>query len=152
MKIINKTKGTKAIAVAVVSLAFVSVTFAQQAIKPPINGTYYSAKDFDWSPPWPFNPHPELDVVEVAPGIFIYDDTAIPDTPEQAESRKQKQEADALAKAIATDPGAYFHLRNTSDFVTWQTNAIVKADSVTNSILVDSSTKQHQFWHLVRQR
>ncbi len=101
---INKTKGTKAIVVAVVSLAFVSATFAQQAIKPPVNGTYYSAKDFDWSPPWPFNPHPELDVVEIAPGIFIYDDTAIPDTPEQAESRKQKQEADALAKAIATDP------------------------------------------------
>ncbi|MDH7504214.1 MAG: S8 family serine peptidase, partial [Verrucomicrobiota bacterium] len=47
---------------------------------------------------------PELEVVEIAPGIFVFDDTAIPDTPEQAEARKRRQEADALAKAIAANP------------------------------------------------
>jgi hypothetical protein len=75
-----------------------------QVQEPPKPGTYYSAKDFEWSPPWPFNPHPELEAVEIAPGIFVFDDTAIPDTPEQAEARKRRQEADALAKAIAADP------------------------------------------------
>ncbi|MCX8091607.1 MAG: hypothetical protein N3I86_11885, partial [Verrucomicrobiae bacterium] len=43
-------------------------------------------------------------MVEIAPGIFVFDDTAIPDTPQQAEARKRWQEADALAKAIAADP------------------------------------------------
>ena len=75
-----------------------------QLKEPPGPGTYYSAKDFEWSPPWPFNPHPELEAVKIATGIFIFDDTAIPDTPEQAEARKRRQEADALAKAIAADP------------------------------------------------
>jgi len=84
-------------------LALISVSHAQLK-EPPIPGTYYSAKDFEWSPPWPFNPHPELDAAEIAPGIFIFDDTAIPDTPEQAEARQRWQEADALAKAIAADP------------------------------------------------
>jgi hypothetical protein len=84
-------------------LALVGVSHAQLK-EPPKPGTYYSAKDFEWSPPWPFNPHPELEAVELAPGIFLFDDTAIPDTPEQAEARKRRQEADALAKAIAADP------------------------------------------------
>ncbi|HRZ36690.1 MAG TPA: hypothetical protein P5534_10020, partial [Candidatus Paceibacterota bacterium] len=56
------------------------------------------------SPPWPFNPFPELDVVEITPGIFVFDDTAIPDTPQQAASRKRHEEAAALARAIASDP------------------------------------------------
>ena len=100
-----KTKiGTrKGIAVAITALALASASFAQLQ-DPPKPGTYYSAKDFEWSPPWPFNPHPELDAVEIAPGIFVFDDTAIPDTLQQAEARKRWQEAAALAKAIAADP------------------------------------------------
>jgi hypothetical protein len=43
-------------------------------------------------------------VVEIAPGMFLVDDTGLPDTPEQAEARKRWQQALALAKAIATDP------------------------------------------------
>jgi hypothetical protein len=100
----TKTRTTKQIAIAVAALALASASFAQQAAKPPIPGTYYSAKDFEWSPPWPFNPHPELDAVEIVPGIFLFDDTAIPDTPEQAGARKRHEEAAALAKLIAADP------------------------------------------------
>jgi len=100
----TETRTTKGIAVAITALALASASFAQQADKPPVPGTYYSAKDFEWSPPWPFNPFPDLDVVEVAPGIFVFDDTAIPDAPQQAEARKRWQEAAALAKAIAADP------------------------------------------------
>ena len=97
-----KTKVRAAITVTttIIALAFASVSHAQLK-EPPVPGTYYSAKDFEWSPPWPFNPHPELEVVEITPGIFIFDDTGIPDTPEQAEARQRRQEADALAKAIA---------------------------------------------------
>ena len=100
----TKTRTTQQIATALIALALASASFAQQADKPPIPGTYYSAKDFEWSPPWPFNPHPELEAAEIAPGIFVFDDTAIPDTPEQAEARKRRQEADAMAKAIAANP------------------------------------------------
>ncbi|MDW8308895.1 MAG: hypothetical protein RMK20_05930, partial [Verrucomicrobiales bacterium] len=96
MKTTNRT--AKGIAIAVTALALASASFAQLK-EPPKPGTYYSAKDFEWKPPWPFNPHPELDVVEIAPGIFVFDDTAIPDTPEQAEARKRHEEAAALAKA-----------------------------------------------------
>ncbi|HXG47438.1 MAG TPA: S8 family serine peptidase [Methylomirabilota bacterium] len=94
---------TKGIAIAVTALALASASFAQLQ-EPSKPGTYYSAKDFEWSPPWPFNPHPELDVVEIAPGIFLFDDTAIPDTPEQTAARKRHEEAAAIAKAIAADP------------------------------------------------
>jgi hypothetical protein len=55
-------------------------------------------------PPLPFNPYPELPVVEIAPGMFLVDDTGLPETPEQAEARKRWQQAIALAKAIANDP------------------------------------------------
>jgi hypothetical protein len=51
--------------------------------------TYYSAKDPDFVP-LPFNPHPELPVVEVEPGIFVVDDTSIPDTPEQITARARR--------------------------------------------------------------
>lgn len=54
--------------------------------------------------PVAFHPHPDLEAVEIAPGIFVFDDTAIPDTPEQAEARKRRQEAAAIAKAIAANP------------------------------------------------
>jgi len=85
-------------------LRFADNSFAQQADKSPVPGTYYSSKDFEWEPSLPFNPHPELEVMEIAPGIFVFEDTAIPDTPEQAEARKRRREADVLAKAIAADP------------------------------------------------
>jgi hypothetical protein len=49
--------------------------------------TFYSAKDPDL-PPWPFNPYPELECVEVEPGLFLIDDTMVPDTPEQLQSRQ----------------------------------------------------------------
>src|ERR1035437_3193190 len=65
--------------------------------------SYYSAKDPDL-PVLPFNKHPELPVTEVEKGHFVVDDTAIPDTPEQAASRKLRQEAAARAKAIASNP------------------------------------------------
>ncbi len=99
----TKTRTTSQIATALIALAVASLSHAQLKA-PPVPGTYYSAKDFEWSPPWPFNPHPELEAVEIAPDIFVFDDTGIRDTPEQAEARKRRQEADALAKAIAADP------------------------------------------------
>jgi len=99
----TKTRTTKGIAIVITALTIASVGHAQLK-EPPKPGTYYSAKDFEWKPPWPFNPHPELPVVEIEPGKFLVDDTGVPDTPEQAEARKRWQEADALAKAIAADP------------------------------------------------
>jgi len=104
----TKTRTTKGIAIAVTALALASASFAQQADKPPvpppIPGTYYSAKDFEWKPPLPFNPHPDLPAVEFEPGKFLVDDTGVPDTPEQAEARKRLAEAAAHAAAIAADP------------------------------------------------
>ena len=99
----TKTRTTKGIAIVITALTLASVVHAQLK-EPPKPGTYYSAKDFEWSPPWPFNPHPELEAVEIAPGIFVFDDTAIPDTPEQAEARKRLAEAAAHAAATAADP------------------------------------------------
>jgi hypothetical protein len=43
----TKTRTTKGIAIAVTALALASASFAQQAGKPPVPGTYYSAKDFE---------------------------------------------------------------------------------------------------------
>jgi hypothetical protein len=85
-------------------LALASASFAQQQEKPPIPGTYCWAKDFEWKPPLPFNPHLDLPAVEFEPGKFLVDDTGVPDPPEQAEARKRGQEVDALAEAIAADP------------------------------------------------
>ena len=65
--------------------------------------SYYSAKDPDL-PPLPFNKHPELPVTEVEKGHFVVDDTAIPDTPEQAAARILRQEAAERAKKLADDP------------------------------------------------
>jgi len=66
-------------------------------------GTFYSAKDPDF-PPLPFNPHPELPAVEVEKGIFVVDDTSIPDTAEQVMAREFRQAAAERARAIASDP------------------------------------------------
>jgi hypothetical protein len=52
---------------------------------------------------------------------------------------------------FAADPGAYFHLLSSTDLVTWQTNAIVKAEGVTNSALV-SATQPYEFYRLRRQQ
>ena len=76
------------------ALALASASFAQGE-KPPVSGTYYSAKDFDWRPPLPFNPHPDLPAVEFEPGKFLVDDTGLPDTPEQAEARRRHRAARA---------------------------------------------------------
>ncbi len=99
----TKIRTTKGIAIVITAVTIASVGHAQLK-EPPIPGTYYSAKDFEWKPPLPFNPHPDLPAVEFAPGKFLVDDTGVPDTPEQAEARKRWQEADALAKVIAADP------------------------------------------------
>jgi len=89
------SKATKGIAIAVTTLAFASASIAQQADKPPVSlpilSTYYSAKDFEWKTPLPFNPHPDLPAVEYEPGMFFVDDTGVPDTPEQGEVRKRGQ-------------------------------------------------------------
>ncbi len=84
------------------ALALASVTLAQQAA-PPLPGTFYSAKDIDL-PPFPFNPNPQLGAVEVEPGVFVVDDTGVPDTPEQAAARAARQAAEQLAAQI--DPRA----------------------------------------------
>ncbi|NMD19069.1 MAG: S8 family serine peptidase, partial [Verrucomicrobia bacterium] len=52
---------------------------------------------------------------------------------------------------FTADPGAYFHLLSSSDLTTWQTNATVKAEGVTNSLLV-SATQPHEFFRLRRQQ
>jgi hypothetical protein len=78
-----------------------SVKAADQKV--PVHGSFHSAKDPDL-PPLPFNPQPELSAVEVEKGIFVVDDTGIPDTPEQAAARKARQAARERAEAIASNP------------------------------------------------
>ncbi|HOC01447.1 MAG TPA: S8 family serine peptidase [Verrucomicrobiota bacterium] len=94
----TKVRTATRIGTAVIALAIVSASFAQQAT-PPLPGTYYSAKDPDF-PPFPANPHPGLPVTEVAPGIFVVDDTAVPDTPEQAATRAARKAAQERAAQI----------------------------------------------------
>jgi len=52
---------------------------------------------------------------------------------------------------FTADPGAYFHLLSSTDLVAWQTNATVRAEGVTNSVLV-SSTQPYEFFRLRRQQ
>lgn len=52
---------------------------------------------------------------------------------------------------FTADPGAYFHLLTSTNLVTWQTNATVKAEGVTNSILAQV-TDPYRFWRLRRQQ
>lgn len=85
----------------VLAVGLVSNLHAQAQKSPP--GTYYSAKDPDLVP-YPFNPHPELETVEVSPGVFVFDDTLIPDTPQQTLSRQIRRAAAERAKQIASDP------------------------------------------------
>lgn len=93
---------TVAIATAIMTLALASVTVAQQA-PPPLPGTYYLLKD-SHLPPFPVNPYPDLEVAEIEPGIFVVDDTVIPDTPEQAAARAARLAAQERAAQI--DPQA----------------------------------------------
>jgi len=84
MKALNQIIGRLAMG-SFVALSLITNLHAQT--KQPLQvGTFYSAKDPDLVP-LPFNPHPELSAVEVEPGIFVVDDTSIPDTPEQAAAR-----------------------------------------------------------------
>ena len=99
----TKTRTATRIGTAIITLALAGVSLAQVE-KPPLPGTYYSAKDFEWSPPWPFNPYPELEAVEIAPGIFVFDDIGLPDTPEQVAARAAHQAAVEHAKALAANP------------------------------------------------
>ena len=98
-----KTKTAIRISTMLIALALAGASHAQLK-EPPIPGTYYSAKDFEWMPPWPFNPNPELEAVEVEPGIFLFDDTMIPDTPEQAAGRAAHQAAVEHAQLLAANP------------------------------------------------
>ena len=75
-----------------------------QLKEPPVPGSYFSAKDYEWKPPLPFNPHPELPVVEFEPGKFLVDDTGLPDTPEQVAGRAAHQAAVEHAKLLAANP------------------------------------------------
>jgi len=52
---------------------------------------------------------------------------------------------------FTADPGAYFHLLTSTNLVDWQTNATVKAEAVTNSILVEAADP-YRFWLLRRQQ
>src|ERR1035437_5428623 len=70
-----------------------SVKAAEQ--KAPVHGSFHSAKDPDL-PPLPFNPHPELSAVEVEKGVYVVDDTLLPDIPQEAAAER--------AKAIASNP------------------------------------------------
>lgn len=48
----------------------------------------------------PFSPFPQLPSVEAAPGMFVVDDTAVPDTPEQAATRAARQVAQEAAAQV----------------------------------------------------
>ena len=67
--------------------------------------SYYSAKDPDL-PPMPFNNHPDCEAVEVEKGVFLVDDTGIPDTKEEIVSRMLRQAAAERAKKLAANPTA----------------------------------------------
>ena len=59
--------------------------------------------------------------------------------------------ATQMLLTFTADPGAYFYLLTSTNLTTWQTNATVKADGVTNAVLVNVSSPQ-QFWRLRRQQ
>ena len=71
------------------ALAWVSASFTQQGAKPTVPVTYYSAKDFKWKPPLPFNPSADLPAVECELGKSLVDDPGLPDAPEQAEAQRR---------------------------------------------------------------
>ena len=135
----TKTRTATRIGTAVLALALVGVSHAQLK-EPPKPGTYYSAKDFEWSPPWPFNPHPELQAVEIAPGIFVFDDIGLPDTPEQVAARAAHQAAVEHAKALAANPAlaeAERAARQEAQARAWEANRLKFAASL-HAAIADS--------------
>jgi hypothetical protein len=124
----------------VCALGLTSHLQAQVQASPP--GTYYSAKDPDLVP-YPFNPHPELETVEVSPGIFVYDDTGIPDTQQQSISRRIRRAAAEKAKMIASDPvlsAAAQAARQAAQEAAWEQNKQRFSDSLHSSIVVSNDT------------
>jgi hypothetical protein len=75
-------------------------------------------------------------------------DTPLPPVFTAIESNPQGTE---MLLTFTADPGAYFHLLSSTNLVTWQTNATVKAEAVTNSVLV-SATQPYEFYRLRRQQ
>jgi hypothetical protein len=59
--------------------------------------------------------------------------------------------ATQMLLTFTADPGAYFYLLSSANLLTWQTNATVKAEGVTNSVLV-SATQPYEFYRLRRQQ
>jgi len=49
------------------------------------------------------------------------------------------------------DPGAYFQLMSSTNLTTWQADGAIRADGVTNAVLV-ATTQPYQFWRLRRQQ
>lgn len=81
--------------------------------------------------------------MEVEKGIFIVDDTGIPDTPEQSVSRKLREEAAARAKAIASDPvlaAAAQAAQQAAQEAAWEQNKQKFAESLHAMIVVSNDT------------
>jgi hypothetical protein len=74
-------------------------------------------------------------------------DTPLPPTFTSIESNPSGTE---MLVTFTADPGSYFHLLSSTDLTTWQTNATVKAEGVTNAVLI-SATQPHEFYRLQRQ-
>jgi len=85
----------------VFALSLIASVYAQTQ-SPPQVGTFYSAK-YE-GPPWPYNPHPECDAVEVSPGIFIVDDTMIPDSNGEAAASAQRAALGMTSNAMEPPP------------------------------------------------
>ena len=108
-----------------------AINLQAQVQTQPATGTFYSAKDPDIAP-LPFNRHPECEVTEIRPGVFIVDDTAIPDTPEQVAARMLRQAAARKAKQLASDPiaaKAAQQAQFAADFAPWIVQDATMPDS-----------------------
>jgi len=131
----------------------VAVQAADQQV--PLLGSFHSAKDPDL-PPLPFNPHPELSIVEVENGVYIVDDTGIPDTPEQAAARKIRQAERDRAAAIAADPAlaeAGRAARQAAQEAAWAKSRERFAESLHDPIRVSSDTLgSYESWLASRDR
>jgi len=133
---------------AALALTLISNLHAQTN-PPPRVGTFYSAKD-QYLPPLPFNPHPELSAVEVRKGVYVVDDTGIPDTPEQAASRILRQEAAERARAIANDPvasKAAQEAHRLAQEAAWEQNRLKFTESLHTTIVVsDDTPTSYESW------
>jgi hypothetical protein len=75
-------------------------------------------------------------------------DAQLPPTFTSIESNPSGTE---MLVTFTADPGSYFHLLSSTDLTTWQTNATVKAEGVTNAVLI-SATQPYEFYRLRRQQ